>query len=120
MLVCHGMFFQQLRLRGAARCAQTMRTSIDAGSSSGDEGTAAIDYFLGPIGLRSGDAGAIAIAIARRGRLHFTHSINPLERRAFLHRFLSMYHPDNYLGSAVVAEEVAQYLRKMVPSSVLL
>ena len=72
------------------------RHSSDAGSYSGGEGTAAIDYFFGPIGLLSDGAGAIATAIARQGRLHFTHSSNPLERRAFLQRFFSMYHSDKY------------------------
>lgn len=81
-------------------------TSSDAGSSS-DEGTAAIDYFLGPIGFRGGDVRAIAAAMVGQGRIHFTHSRNPLERRVFLQRFLSMYHLDNYLGSAAVAAAVA-------------
>ena len=55
------------------------RASSDADSPSGGEGAAAICYFLGPIGLRIGCARAIAIAIAKEGRFHFTHSISPLE-----------------------------------------
>ena len=93
--------------------------SGDADSSSGGEGAAAIGYFLGPSGLHSGGARANDIAIVRRGRLHFTRSSSPLGTHAFLRRLLSMYHPDQYLGSADVAREVAQYLCKSMDAPVV-
>ena len=99
-------------------CQKPRRASSDAGSSSGGDGAAAICYFLDPIGLRSHDVGAIASAIVRQGRLHFIHSRSPLERRAFLQRLLSMYHLDKYLGSANVAQDVTQYLRKLTELTV--
>ena len=90
------------------------RASSDADSFSGGEGAAAIGDFFDPIGLRSDNAGAIAIAIAREARLHFTHSSSPLERHALLQCVLSMCHPDRYLGSVDVAQAVTQYLRKLI------
>ena len=65
--------------------------------------------FPGPVGLRSHDVGAIAIAIVRQGRLHFTHSSSPNGRHLLLQRLLWMYRLDKYLGSADVAREVTQY-----------
>lgn len=93
------------------------RISSNAGFSFGGEGVAAIGYFFDPIGLFSGGVGAIAISIARQGRLHFTHSSGPLERRAVLQRLFSMYHLDKYVCSAVAAQEVAQCLRVLVELS---
>ena len=80
------------------------RISSNAYPYYGGEGTAVIEYFCDIIGLRSHDVEAIAAAIVRQGRLTFTQSSDPLERRVFLQRFVSMYQFDNYLGSVVVAK----------------